>query len=373
MFKLKVLSRLTVNAAVLSAFMVAATGVYANENKVGPPEGPEMSAEKAALKAERTREALEKRFFSDPKMLTEKVRKVLGLPADPSQEAFGDGNHPFTTKRASSLYALDPDGSSIDPVDKFPWRATGKLFMKFGNDTFVCTASVIEKGLLVTAAHCVHNFGEKNDGFADSVTFEPARHESSKPFGTWTAKQWWVPKVYWDGTDKCLAEAPGIVCENDVAVIVVEKLEGKFIADVTGKYDFITKDEFGYAPFLNQKSAQITQLGYPAKDFPGDKMIRTDSVGYQDDPSNVIIGSNQTGGSSGGPWLQNFGVKTSFNGPPPTDNESNQVSATTSWGFTSGTVKIQGASRFAKNTVYTTKTNIQSLRDSACGANPGFC
>ncbi|GJL72961.1 MAG: hypothetical protein NMNS01_21600 [Nitrosomonas sp.] len=373
MFNLKIPNRITVNAVALSFFIIATTGAYANENKAGPPEGPEMSIEKAALKAERTRKSLEKRFFSDPAKLSEKVRSILGLPAGANQEAFGEGNHPFTTKRASSLYALDPEGSSIDPVDKFPWSSTGKLFMKFGNDTFVCTASVIEKGLLVTAAHCVHNFGEKDNGFAESVTFEPARHESSKPFGTWVAKQWWVPKVYWDGTDVCLAEAPGIVCENDVAVIVVEKLEGKLIADVVGKYGFIKNPEFGYARFLNQKSAQITQLGYPANDFPGDKMIRTDSVGYQDAPFNVIIGSNQTGGSSGGPWLQNFGVKTSYTGPPPTDDESNQVSATTSWGFTLGTVKVQGASRFSKNTTYTTKTNIQSLVDSACGANPDYC
>ena len=55
------------------------------------------------------------------------------------------------------------------------------------------------------------------------------------------------------------------------------------------------------------------------------------------------------------------------------DNEPNMVSATTSWGFTSGTVKVQGAARFAKNTAYTEKTNIQSLIDSACGENSGFC
>ena len=372
MLTLKELSRQTVNVVVLSTFMLSATGAFANENKPGPAEGSEMNAEKAASKAEQAQKAQGERFFSDPTKLPKGVREVLGLRED-GLEAFGGGNHPFTTKRASSLYTLDPGGSSIDPVDKFPWRATGKLHMTFGSSTFVCTASVIEKGLLVTAAHCVHNFGKKNDGFADAVTFEPARHESSKPFGTWTAKQWWVPKVYWDGTDVCLAEAPGVVCENDVAVVVIDKLEGKHIADVVGKYDFITNDEYGYADFLGKKSAQITQLGYPAKNFPGDKMIRTDSIGYQDAPSNIIIGSNQTGGSSGAAWLQNFGVKTIFTGPPPTDNESNQVSATTSWGFTSGTVKVQGGSRFAKNSAYTTKSNIQSLRDSACDANPGFC
>jgi hypothetical protein len=102
-------------------------------------------------------------------------------------------------------------------------------------------------------------------------------------------------------------------------------------------------------------------------------MIRTDSLGYQDAPNNVIIGSAQTGGSSGGPWLQNFGMKTSYSGTQPLNDDDNQVVATTSWGFTNDVFMIQGASRFGKNTTYATKSNVQSLSDTACGANPGFC
>jgi hypothetical protein len=207
------------------------------------------------------------------------------------------------------------------------------------------------------------------------VTFEPARHESSRPFGTWTAREAWVPTTYFKGTDVCSAEAPGIVCENDLAVVVLQKRNGESIADVTGRYGFPKgNDDFGYPSFLNERAAQITQLGYPSKNFDGDKMIRTDSLGYWDEPNNVIIGSNQTGGSSGGPWMVNFGTDTSsFTGTPPFDDTSNQVVATTSWGFTSDTAKVQGASRFSKNTAYTTKSNIESLVDSACAANTDAC
>ena len=348
-------------AGVISTFMVASTGAHANENVVGrPTKGLSISTENLAVAQAPAR------MLTSATQLSDKVRTVLGLPnSDVAPEAFGDEGHPFTTKRASSQ-------GDIVPVDKFPWRATGKLFMKFGDDLFVCTASVIRNGLLVTAAHCVHNFGDREEGFADAVTFEPARHESTRPFGTWTAKEWWVPQVYFDGTDICSPQAPGIVCENDIAVVVVEKKDGMFIGEVTGMYGFRDGD-FGYADFLNEKAAQITQLGYPSEKFDGDKMIRTDSVGYQDTPSNVVIGSNQTEGSSGGPWLQNFGVKTSHSGTPPTDNQSNQVVATTSWGFILDVFKVQGASRFAKNSTYTMKSNIQALVDDACGANPGFC
>ncbi len=352
--------------AVLCVFIACATTAVAlaNENVAGQPrEGATISAADAGGAQAPDR-------ILRPTQLTAKIRSTLGVQNSDEEglEAFGGRNHPFTTKRASSQ-----NGGT--PVGEFPWRATGKLHMKFGASTFVCTASVIRKGLLVTAAHCVHNFGQEDAGFADAVTFEPARHESSRPFGTWTARKWFVPKTYFDGTDVCSATAPGIVCENDVAVVVLEKKNGKSIAEVTGKYDFPrADDDFGYARFLDQRAAQITQLGYPSKDFDGDKMIRTDSLGYWDDPHNVIIGSNQTNGSSGGPWLQNFGIDTSFSGAtPPFDNASNQVVATTSWGFVLGTAKVQGASRFSKNTAYTDKSNIESLVESACAANPDAC
>ncbi|MEP4769670.1 MAG: trypsin-like serine protease [Roseibium sp.] len=312
------------------------------------------------------------RQLGTPSQLSEKVRSVLQLPnADIVPEQFGGGNHPFTTQTAGAE-------NNQSPVELYPWNATGKLFMRFGNSNFVCTASVIDKNLLVTAAHCVHNFGQGQNGFADAVTFEPARHLQQRPFGTWTAKQWWIPKSYFDGTDDCSSQAPGVVCANDVAVVVLNPNAGQNIADVTGQYTVkeLGDDglrEFGYVFFLGQNAAHITQLGYPARNYDGLQMIRTDSVGYQDEPNNVVIGSSQTGGSSGGPWLQNFGGKTSFSGEAGNDDDLNVVSAVTSWGYTLGDVKIQGASRFAKNSVFTSRSNIRALVDDACAANPDAC
>ncbi|MER9851417.1 trypsin-like serine protease [Mesorhizobium sp. M0106] len=307
--------------------------------------------------------------------LSPKVRSILGLP-DKSigAEAFGSGSHPFTTERVSVE-------NGIEPVNSYPWRATGKLSMTFGPQRFVCSASVIGRSLLVTAAHCVHNFGKGKEGFASSVSFEPARHDDARPFGTWTAKAWFIPKTYFDGSDVCSNGAPGVVCENDIAVVVLNQNGDKAIADVVGMYnlppepneDEVPPHEFGFTFFLGQKSAHFTQLGYPSMDYDGTKMIRTDSLGYQDDPNNVIIGSNQTGGSSGCPWLQNFGTPTSYTGTPPFDSQLNTVTAVTSWGFTTSHIKVQGASRFAKNHAYTKKTNIRSLVDEACGADPGAC
>ncbi|MBY3465686.1 trypsin-like serine protease [Rhizobium laguerreae] len=342
--------------------------VVANENVVGRS----AVAPEAAASVE---EGIARdRQLTGPGQLPAKTRSMLGLPNTlVGSEARGSGGHPFTTQRASR-----PDG--IEPVNSYPWHAVGKLFMKFGSQPSVCTASVIGKSLLVTAAHCVHIYGTRDQGFAASISFQPARHEGQKPYGIWTAKEWWIPKVYHEGTDVCLPEAQGVVCANDVAVIVLNENNGKPISDVTGVLnlppanpDTDKEDAYGYVFFLGQNSTQLTQLGYPSKDFDGVTMIRTDSLGYFEDPNNVIIGSNQTGGSSGGPWLQNFGTPTSASGPAPLDDQLNTVSAVTSWGFTNGTVKVQGASRFSRNQIYTEKTNIRSLVDSACKANPTAC
>lgn len=353
------LKHLPVLCLYTSTLLVAS--VQANENVSGAPES--LSQALSVNNAEAVPPS--NRILEGDDQLTDSLIETLGIDL----EAVGQGGHPFTTKRASA------SGDSA-PVGSYPWSATGKLFMRFGTSNFVCTASVIGKSLLATAAHCVHNYGDQREGFADAITFEPGRHELSRPYGSWQAKQWWIPKVYFDGTDVCSPQAPGVVCENDVAVIVLEQVNNIHVADVAGQYEFNDGPDdtgYGFVNFLGQMSAQITQLGYPSRNFNGDKMIRTDSLGFQDTPNNVVIGSNQTGGSSGGPWLENFGTTTSFSGPPATDNESNQVVAVTSWGFTSGQVKIQGASMFSKNTTYTEKSNIQSLVDSACTANPGHC
>ena len=356
-------------ARIVFAFLSAASfslgTASANENVVGRPRTgvaiSDQDATAAQVRAQRT--------LTDPRALSETVRAVLGMreiaPYALPVDALDGKSHPFTTKNASA------DGET-NPVDRFPWRAAGKLFMKFGQSTFVCTASVIGKNLLVTAAHCVHNFGGREGGFAELVTFEPARHGGTRPFGTWVGKEWWIPKVYFEGTDQCSVNAPGVVCENDIAIIVLERSNNEFVGDRTGMFGF-KADGYGYGNIFGKRAAQITQLGYPSENYDGLRMIRTDSLGYQDTPNNVVIGSAQTGGSSGGPWLQNFGMKTSYTGTQPLADDDNQIVATTSWGFTSDRFMVQGASRFGMNTTYTAKSNIQSLVDSACGANPGFC
>jgi V8-like Glu-specific endopeptidase len=79
---------------------------------------------------------------------------ALGTPrATEGFRAFGTSNQPFSTARAD----LSPTATNTS----YPYRAAGKLFFKIGTSTFVCSASLIKRGVVVTAAHCVANFGKK--------------------------------------------------------------------------------------------------------------------------------------------------------------------------------------------------------------------
>jgi hypothetical protein len=98
-------------------------------------------------------------------------------------------------------------------------------------------------------------------------------------------------------------------------------------------------------------------------------MERNDSSGFKNTTysSNTIIGSQMDGGSSGGPWLVNFGI------PPTLTGETNGSAANpnivvgvTSWGYISTGPKEQGASPFTSN-------NIVSLVNSACTSAPAAC
>jgi len=282
------------------------------------------------------------------------------------------------------------------PVGGMPYVAAGKLLIatnKAGQFNSSCSASLIGKGLLVTAAHCVHNYGTGSGGFYKSFRFIPANNSSSNtgPYGSWDGDKLYIPADYRDGTDVC--STTGIVCNNDIAVILLAKNKSrKYPGNISeigyygygwNGYGFRTEGSSG-----TQRS-MITQLGYPSGLDSGNLMQRGDSyaqytgTGTGSSPLNLIIGSQMNGGSSGGPWLVNFGTSSTLTGSSSgAAAQRNIVVATTSWGYTSSTIQVQGASIFAQNPAFPDASytengrnygagNIGALVKSACGASGG--
>jgi V8-like Glu-specific endopeptidase len=263
----------------------------------------------------------------------------------------GTTGHPFTTVRADAF-----QGSTNK---QFPFRASGKLFFNIGPDTFVCSASLIKRGIVVTAAHCVIEFG---GSFYSNWVFVPGYKNGDAPYGTWSGVTAAVPTSYANGTDSCAVS--GVVCQNDVAVIRLAPQAGKFPGAQTGFYGFGVNG-FGFASGLTH----VTQIGYPVCLDNGSRMERNDSYGYVDGAlsSNTVIGSLMCGGSSGGPWLVNFGKPATRTGTTQGAAATpNTVVGVTSWGYVSTAPKEQGASPF-------TSGNIGVLAPFLCGGTPNPC
>ena len=294
------------------------------------------------------------------------------------------GTHPDKWPYTTSRVAVQATGKSQNtaaktPVTARPYRLTGKLWARFDAASgsapgwYVCTASLIKKNVLVTAAHCIHNYGKKQAGFAKEVRWYPANISNSfpgsgaaQPYGEFIATKLAIPVQYRNGTDTCEAGAVGIVCNNDIAVVVLKPRGGKTAKQILGGtygygwngYSFLQSPTFGKATV-----AAVTQLGYPVAFDGGYQMQRTDSFGKYIEGrgtnskvlKNTQLGSAQTGGSSGGPWLVNFGTKPKIDADEANIGSKaslNTIIGVTSWGYTNPGVNVQGASWFGKNAEY---------------------
>jgi V8-like Glu-specific endopeptidase len=283
--------------------------------------------------------------------------------ATPQEYGSGTSSHPFTTSRVDLW-----NNNSVSKL--YPYSAVGKLFFKIGGADYVCSASLIQPGVIVTAAHCVCEFGGGAGGWYSNWQFIPAYYNGKKPYGIWNIETAWVMTSYLNGTDSCYQS--GVICANDVAVLLVHptgktgpKNKG-YPGKRTGWLGY-GWDGYGFAqptagPSANQTIALINQLGYPVSHDYGLMMQRTDSQGYVNTTysSNTVWGSRQTGGSSGGPEIVNLGAAAVLSGTGyGSDAALNTVVGVTSWGWTDTTVKQQGASPF-------TSSNIVPLVSALC-------
>jgi V8-like Glu-specific endopeptidase len=283
----------------------------------------------------------------------------LGVPESAPEssgvtsEDFGTNNHPFTTARGD----LFTETTNLT----YPYRAAGKLFFNEPGGTYICSASLIKRGIVVTAAHCVANYGAKQ--FYSNWQFVPAYRNGSAPFGVWNVRQAWVLTAYYNGTDGCAVY--GVVCPDDVAVLILNTQNNSYAGSSVGWLGYW----YG-GGYTSNGLIEVTQLGYPVGLDRALYMERNDSYGYISaaNSNDVVIGSNMNGGSSGGPWIVNFGLPYALSGETNGSGYSftNAVVAVTSWGYMATGPKEQGASQF-------TAGNIQLLLNSACASTPAAC
>jgi V8-like Glu-specific endopeptidase len=189
---------------------------------------------------------------------------------------------------------------------KYPFRTIGKLFFKQYGVSYVCSASVIGPRGIVTAGHCVHKGNNLSTGWSTSVVFIPAYNAGAAPYG-----QWSVP-VLRTFTDWYANGTKGDFDRDWGAGAITGTIGGKTIGATVGY--------LGYS-WNQSRNQDWWLLGYPqASPFTGKYMVictagyAYNSPFYNGGPAPVSVGCDQTGGTSGGPWIRKFGTGNYVNG-----------------------------------------------------------
>jgi V8-like Glu-specific endopeptidase len=249
----------------------------------------------------------------------------------------------FTTGRVFPSAALT----------NFPYSAAGKLFFhdpRTGGN-FVCSASVLRLRVIVMAGHCVAHpsTSAASRYFYNNFLFVPAYNNGAAPF-----KSWGWSRVF--TTNTWYLSSGSIPNAQDVGMI--NPPDQKF-GTVTKKIGQVT----GFLGYLTNSLAKnnVTMLGYPTNLDNGQSMEINNAQTFAFGGNNTYIyGSAMRGGSSGGPWIQDFGIRPTGTPPntPPVVLGNNFLVAVTSYGPIATTPAYQGASNL--------NADFLSLLSSAC-------
>lgn len=393
----KNIDRLTIGCAILASAWVAAAHagdrVVANTRRGSAP-AVDLSAVPAyrnPLAAPSSRNAAERRSPAlTPGTLVQDAGAIAAAP-----RAFGSFGIPYSSTPiatgASSATGEDPNYLATT----FPYRAVGKLTFSAG----FCTASLIRRSVLVTAAHCIQRFGTGPLTFGN-FQFTPAAYDAGvtaaqrAPYGTWSWAAFIRPAGWASGTDI----GSGSARDNDLAVMALARnADGRFVGDLTGwfgyawnNYSFTSSSKTG-----DLAVAAVTTLGYPALLDAGGRMQRNDGPTYLTTiggAGQLWQGSNFTGGASGGPWIVNFhSAEAELSGGAEPGAETRMaVVGVTSWGSSDpNEPKDNYSSQFRQNSAYPAAGygsygagNIAALLDTLCAmaasgeqtyAQQGYC
>jgi V8-like Glu-specific endopeptidase len=174
---------------------------------------------------------------------------------------------------------------------------TGKVFFSLGSDDYVCSGSTVASAnsdVVVTAGHCVDSTGT----WATNWTFVPGYDNGNAPYGSYTARQFYVSSAWSNQANN----------DDDVAFVTVnqDSLDGASVpvAQEVGGQGI----KFGVQPKV------VTVFGYPSDPPYNGQQLFYCSGATKSDPYKATTDAgmrcDMTAGSSGGPWLDGFDWST---------------------------------------------------------------
>jgi V8-like Glu-specific endopeptidase len=210
--------------------------------------------------------------------------------------AYGDLMQPMhgtkPTNPRTGPYGPFQRWREANPTTAYPKSTIGKLFFTLNGQNFVCSASVIGRSTLITAGHC------NSDGsqtFATNRLFCPSFNGvADATRGCWSVVGSFVSFQWHNSGDP----------DYDYSCLITATT-GTKVANKIGNVTGWLGRAWNFAPSQAERT-----FGYPAgAPFTGGTLQTTASTEwYTHDftsggPVSKIIGSDLTGGSSGGPWI----------------------------------------------------------------------
>jgi hypothetical protein len=235
-----------------------------------------------------------------------------GMPEEEASEA-STGEQATATTGGYNYPAPYSRFEVFWPYSLYPNITIGKLFFVQGGRSYVCSAASIGNYAIWTAGHCVHAGNGKSNGWSSRIVFVPAYKDGAAPYGQWPAK-------YAVTTFEWYSKGNPNGLYRDMGGAVLYPRAGKKISQVVGWLGFAWNFSY-YQHWM--------ACGYPAGAFPpgyssppafnGQRQIITAaSFAYKGsvagNPKPAGIGSDMTGGCSGGPWILRFGRGNYLNG-----------------------------------------------------------
>ncbi|WP_374774763.1 peptidase [Streptomyces sp. NBC_01310] len=217
----------------------------------------------------------------------------------------GAARTPVATSAAPTTIAPTPAVSAMAAPTAFPqaggaWtgggavvKTSGRVFFTMGGRTASCSGDSVSSAngsTVMTAGHCVKYQGAWHTNWV----FVPAYNNGSAPYGQWSATKTFA-------TDQWAASED---MNMDVGLAVVAPLNGQTLSQAVGAQGLL---------FNGGYNKRMYSFGFPAAaPYDGTKLVYCSGNSGKDFllTKDHSLGCNMTGGSSGGPWFQDFNEAT---------------------------------------------------------------
>jgi V8-like Glu-specific endopeptidase len=233
---------------------------------------------------------------------------LLGIPltvsavpaAAPAVPAIGLGGPQSTPQRAAAgaqsgaaQYSAATAGQSWAGGGAIA-RTTGKVFFTMDGRDYVCSGSTVASknmDVVMTAGHCVK---DPVNGWATNWTFVPGYSDGNAPYGSYTARQFYLASAWSTQGNN----------DYDVAFVTVNP------APLNGAQVPVVREVGGQGIAFGRRPAQEIAFGYPSDaPYDGQQLYYCGGATSPDpyhETSDSGLRCALTAGTSGGPWLSGF-------------------------------------------------------------------